>query len=79
MALAKTAKFAKLMIFLDYLAKTIKFTKSTTFREGLAKTIKFGKLTIFTTTLQFITHVFQLIVKVLFCVIKAVSKSTRYF
>ena len=40
MALAKTAKFAKLMIFLDYLAKTIKFTKSTTFREGLAKTIK---------------------------------------
>ena len=75
MVLRKTAKFAKLMIFLDYLAKTIKFTKSTTFREGLAKTLKFGKLTIFTTTLQFITRVFQLIVKVLFCVIKAVSKS----
>ena len=37
MVLTKTAKFAKLMIFLDYLAKT---QKSTTFREGLAKTIK---------------------------------------
>lgn len=112
MALAKTAKFVKLMIFLDDLAKTTKFTTLTTFRDApcenckickindfsrlpcenykinkindfsrgpYKKTIKFGKLTIFTTTLQFITHVFQLIVKVLFCVIKAVSKSTRYF
>ena len=63
MALTQTAKFAKLMIFLDDLAKTTKFTKLTTFRDGLAKTAKFGKLTIFTTTLQFIIHVFQLIVK----------------
>ena len=36
---------------------------------------KIWKIDDFTTTLQFITHVFQLIVKVLFCVIKAVSKS----
>ena len=60
MALAKTAKFAKLMIFLDDPTKT---TKLTTFRDGLAKTAKFGKLTIFTMTLKFIIHVFQLIVK----------------
>lgn len=63
MALAKTAKFAKLMIFLDDLAKTTKVTKLTTFHDGLAKTAKFGKLNIFTTTLRFIIHVFQLIVK----------------
>ena len=63
MALAKTAKFAKLMIFLDDLAKTTKVTKLPTFRDGLAKTAKFGKLNIFTTTLRFIIHVFQLIVK----------------
>ena len=79
MALAKTAKFAKLMIFLDDLAKTTKVTKLTTFRDGLEKTAKFGKLTIFTTTLRFIIHVFQLIVKSIVLLSKLYLRVNDFF